>query len=77
LTLLNILAPALVNSFSFGGLKNISSNPQSSVRVKRVEDSFFTKPYRIFLVFGKEEPSGLCAPLHHPGEEEGEGMFYS
>lgn len=37
--LLNILAPALVDSFSFGGLENISSIPQSPVRAKSVEDS--------------------------------------
>lgn len=32
LNLLNILAPALANSFSFSGLKNISSNPHNPVR---------------------------------------------
>lgn len=42
LNLLNILAPALVNSFSFRGLKTISSNPHNPGRTEG--GGFFIHP---------------------------------
>jgi hypothetical protein len=59
LNLLNILATALVNSFSFGGLRTISSCPRNPVSAERGR-VLYPPSHTDFLVLGKEVPSGWC-----------------
>lgn len=73
LNLLNILAPVLVSSFSFGGLINISSIPQSPARAKKVEDSPSTGLGRRSDFWeGDSQPS---LPPGGQGECEDEGCY--